>query len=150
MQLHEFQPNVGGTEAYSIKAKQLDDNFAMLQPKSNGTYGLDEKADGWTLNIFPAFPQKVEKPVALVYNGSKAGTESAPINTSQVGLQWVTIAAGYFNTGSVTANAHFVANGGGGAFWTYPPYGEPAWREVERCDGKKMWVWATEWADPVV
>lgn len=146
MQLYEFQPNVGNENAYAIKAKHLDENFAMLQPKSNGTYGIDEKADGWTFNIFPAFPQRVDKPVSLVYNGKTAGITAAPINSSQVGLQWLPIAAGVFRTDGVTAGAHFTANGQGGAFWNYPPSGEPGWREVERCDGKKMYVWGTEWA----
>lgn len=149
MQLHQFQPNVGSADAYSIKAKQLDDNFAMLQVKSNGTYGINEDADGYTLEIFPAFPSQVDKPVVLGYNGKQAGITGAPIETSQAGMQWIPIAAGNFFTGAVTGNAILAANGAKSAYWSYPPYGEPAWREVERCDGKKMWVWATEWEDPV-
>lgn len=145
MQLHEFQPNVGGSEAYSIKARQLDDNFSKLKPKSNGTYGINEDNDGWSFNIFPAFPATAKKPLVLTYNGQKAGTPSAPIRSSQVGLQWLPVAAGLFRTDGVSAGAHFTANGSGGTIWEYPPSGEPGWREVERCDGKKMYVWGTEW-----
>lgn len=147
MQLHQFQPNVGGSEAYSIKAKQLDDNFAMLQVKSNGTYGINEDRDGYTLEIFPAFPTRTRKPLCLMHNGKQAGTPDAPTEAPQVGLQWIPVSAAVFAAPSISAGAHFVANGNNGAAWTYPPSGQPLWRQVERCDGKKMWVWGTDWED---
>lgn len=147
MNLYQFQPNVGSSEAYAIKARLLDDNFRKLTPKSNGTYGINEDNDGWTFNIFPPFPNAVQQAVYLSYNGRRAGITGASIETSQVGLQWspIELDAENFVSDGAELNAHFVADGNGGASWSYPPSGEPAWRQVERCDGKKMWVWGTDW-----
>jgi hypothetical protein len=111
MELYKFQSQAGTSDAYAIRARQLDENFARVQPKNNGTYGIDESPQGWALNIFPAFPASAEETHYLTYGDDGEG------------LQWSIIPS------------------------EEPPEGTAQWVQVERCDGKKMYVWGTEWAD---
>lgn len=113
MQLVEFQGQVGTKDAFSIRARDLDGNFRRLKPLTNGQYGINETQDGWSLSIFPAYPETISASAAYF------------LSYGENGLQW-----------SESAIAP-------------PPTGTPGWRLVERCDGKQMYVWGTEWADPV-
>ncbi len=64
MELAKFTSQLGGKDPtqspFRIPAKDLDRNFAMLQPlKSDGNarqYLLTETPEGWSLKIFPDFP----------------------------------------------------------------------------------------------
>lgn len=112
MELYKFQAQIGTSDAYAIRARQLDENFSRLQPKNNGTYGIDESPDGWSLNVLPAFPASAEETHYLTYGDGGQG------------LQWSTIAAE-----DVPEDAQ----------------GAAQWIQVERCDGKKMYVWGTPW-----
>lgn len=140
MNLYQFQQQVGTRDAFAIRARQLDENFRKLQPQSNGTYGINESPNGWSLNIFPPFPEEPE--ASQTYFLSYIGG----------GLQW----GGGIPEGT-TAGAIFVTSAETGgtlrAGWSSPPsIGGTAttggWRLVERCDGQQMYVWGTDWVDP--
>lgn len=122
MQLYQFQAQVGGSDAYAIRARQLDENFARLQPQTDGTYSINEGPNGWTLKIFPEYPQTIQGAGVLSFvNG---------------GLQWVK--AQELKTTAQDVLDSFDTNG----------RGPLDLREVERCDGKRMLVLGTEWYDP--
>jgi hypothetical protein len=57
MQLYEFQ---GAAPATAIAAKLLDSNFRRLRPINNSGsarhYLLTESPDGWSMKIFPDWP----------------------------------------------------------------------------------------------
>lgn len=151
MDLYKFQSQVGTQDAQAIRARQLDENFSRLQPQSNGTYGINETANGWSLNIFPTYPQTATQALYLAYTGGS--------------LQWRSISSGAISPGSLpgtvispgTLSPSAISPGANGsllitennvATWSIaPPSGIPAWRQVERCDGKTMYVWGTAWAD---
>jgi hypothetical protein len=58
MELFKFASEAGST---SIKADALDFNFSKLRPLNNTGYprhyALTETPEGWSMTIFPAFPQ---------------------------------------------------------------------------------------------
>lgn len=62
----KFEPKIGQT---SIKARDLDRNFARVQPIQNGQYGINQTEEGWSLNIFPPFPEIATEALALTYTG---------------------------------------------------------------------------------
>lgn len=138
MQLVEFQGQVGTKDAFAIRARDLDGNFRRLKPLPNGQYGINETLHGWSLDIFPAYPETVS---ASAVHFLSYGAD---------GLQWLdgTSLTGGISASGITANAHLVADGADNTTWAYPPSGEPDWRLVERCDGKQMYVWGTDWFDP--
>lgn len=120
----KFEPKIGQT---SIKARDLDRNFARVQPLQNGQYGINQTEDGWSLNIFPPFPEIATEALALTYTGGA--------------IQWRSL-------GELVEESEG-GNGGGtisGGTISSPPSGTADWRQVERCDGKTMYVWGTEWA----
>lgn len=121
MQLVEFQGQVGTKNAFAIRAKDLDGNFRRLKPLTNGQYGINETEAGWSLNIFPAYPAQATETLALTYSGGS--------------LQWRSLDE-FISESEV---------GNGGVIPPPPPSGTPGWRQVERCDGKTMYVWGTEW-----
>jgi hypothetical protein len=213
--LVKFETQRGAT---SIKGRDLDFNFQRLQPIGNGTYGINQSNNGWSLDIFPAYPATATQALYLAYTGGSmqwrpvenvaagaitAGAISPGPNgslfvTEAGAADWsdslsgivtgdgntfsvATIGAGLSfdnNTLSVTLSAGSATGGGipgtaispgslpatalapgpnGSLFITAdntaqwsdaPPSGTPAWRQVERCDGKRMYVWGTEWAAP--
>ena len=144
MNLYQFQQQVGTRDAFAIRARQLDENFRKLQPQSNGTYGINESPNGWSLNIFPPFPEEVEETQAYFLSYTGGGVEwSEGTVTAQTSI----------SPGSV-AGAHYVTvdagNGTLTAGWTTPPnIGQTAtsagWRLVQRCDGKYAYFWGTAW-----
>jgi len=73
MNLIELAPKAGTQDAYSIRANDLDSNFRKLRPVHNGQYGIDEKPNGWSLNVFPQLPEKSSISQALAY---KDGTKT--------------------------------------------------------------------------
>jgi hypothetical protein len=129
MQLIEFSAQVGTRDAFAIRARDLDSNFRKLRPQTNGTYGINETGDGWSLNIFPVFPEESTVAQALtLQEGALAWTafSTSTISPGGEGSLYVTVS--------------------GSAQWSQsPPSGTPAWMQVERCDGKTMYVWGTEW-----
>jgi hypothetical protein len=58
MELHKFANDAGAT---SISADALDFNFKKLSPLPTGGYprhyALTATPDGWSMTIFPQFPQ---------------------------------------------------------------------------------------------
>lgn len=140
----KFEPQIGQT---SIKARDLDRNFARVQPIQNGQYGINQTEEGWSLNIFPPFPNEATQALALTYTGGSLQWRSL----AQVADEFLATAE---SGGAV--NSNILAPGDEGsllitensrALWSAPPpSGTPAWRQVERCDGQTMYVWGTEWA----
>ena len=139
-----------------IKADDLDKNFAMLTPKTNGTYGINESSDGYDLNILPKYPDKMQSLHFLVYNPAKIVNSDKDIK----GLQWIAkfllnavdfLLSINTDKSAVKRGAVLAAVGNGRVEWIVPPEGlqelNISWQEVERCDGKKMYVLGTEWAD---
>jgi hypothetical protein len=149
MSLVKFQHQVG---ASSIRARDLDANFERLQPVPNGTYGVNQTEQGWSLNIFPAYPESVAQALYLTYTGG--GLQWRSIEQNE-GVPPGTISPGAISPGSLPvttispgANGSLLITEDNTARWSLPPpTGTPAWRAVERCDGKIMYVWATEWED---
>lgn len=155
MNLIKFAAQKG---AKFIKADDLDKNFAMLQPKDNGTYSINESAEGWDLSIFPKYPKSMKTLHFLVYNPQKIQNSDRDIK----GLQWITrfflnavdflLSYKNDNTTPEPQGAVLVATGNGRVQWTesaappLPPSGTAEWRQVERCDGKRMYVWGTDWS----
>ena len=58
MNLHKFSEDAG---AATISAKALDFNFKKLSPLATGGYprhyAMSFTEDGWSMTIFPQFPQ---------------------------------------------------------------------------------------------
>jgi hypothetical protein len=132
MSLVKFQPQVGNADAFAIRARNLDDNFSQLQPKTNGTYGLTQGADGWSLDIYPAFPVEATAAHFLAWDAG--------------GLQWKSATDATLSAGP---NGSLFITEADEAKWSdAPPSGTPGWVEVERCDGQRMYVWGTAWAAP--
>lgn len=84
MELYKFQAQAGTSDAYTIRARQLDENFSRLQPKNNGSYGIDESPDGWSLNILPAFPASSEETHYLTYGDNGQGLQWTTIDSQDV------------------------------------------------------------------
>lgn len=129
MNLFSFQGLVGKRDAYAIPARLLDENFSRLKPQTDGTYGINESANGWSLNIFPALPASASVPFLLSYSGGGMTW----LDSSKLIPQYAP------SSGAITG-------GGGGEGIPNPPSGTAAWRQIERCDGQTMYVWGTEWA----
>jgi hypothetical protein len=70
MTLHSF---VAETGSPTISAKALDENFSKLKPlRQDGSprqYGVTETKDGWSLTIFPPFPNSDALHVLGVQDG---------------------------------------------------------------------------------
>lgn len=142
MQLVEFQGQVGTRDAFAIRARDLDSNFRKLKPQTNGQYGINETIDGWSLNIFPAYPEEAEETQAFFLSyigGALEWSEGAAISpAATAGAHYITLAT---TGGSYTAG------------WSSPPdiagtATTGGWRLVERCDGYQMYVWGTAWVNP--
>lgn len=139
MQLFKFQSQVGGGDAYAIRARQLDDNFSRVQPVPNGQYGINETSNGWSLNIFPPYPEEATE------------TQAFFLSYVNGAMEW-----GSGIVEGTTAGAIFVATETDGSVqgtWSSPPQiagttTTGGWRLVERCDGQQMYVWGTDWVDP--
>lgn len=136
MDLYKFQSQVGTKDAFAIRARQLDENFARLCPQTNGTYGINETGNGWSLNIFPAVPSTASVPYLLSYQG---------------GMQWLDAKALIQKYAPAVSSGSGSGSGGSGGTTTggtsipNPPTGTAAWRLVQRCDGQVMYVWGTDW-----
>jgi hypothetical protein len=141
MNLIEFARQVGTRDAFAIRARDLDNNFRRLRPKTNGTYGLNEMSDGWSLNIFPAFPEETTVAQALtLQDGALSWTDAEVLSISagnKEGAHYITTISGSTRVGT----------------WSSPPdiggtTTTGGWRLVERCDGKQAYFWGTDWIDP--
>lgn len=181
MSLFKFTAQVGTQEAFSIRARALDENFERLQPLPNGTYGIDQTPQGWSLRIFPSYPtQETSAAYYLTLSGgslrwttaedaseeTKPTAESpitapgavdggaispdAPITTPGA-VNGSAISAGTLPPLALApgANGSLLVTANNAAQWSgAPPSGTADWRQVERCDGQRMYVWGTEWAAP--
>lgn len=127
MNLVRFSEKVGTKAALTISAKDLDDNFSRLKPiQQSGNarhYLLTETPDGWSMRIFPEFP---------------SGTETYFLAFDGAGLYWVTM------SGKASSDDGGSTDGNEGDDQSFT---ELQMQEVERCDGKKMRVLATDWYD---
>jgi hypothetical protein len=153
--------------AKSISAKQLDDNFREVAPSEDQDLRhirLFRGQDGWKVEVFPEFPFEA----ALL---SSNGDQPFWMSVSELLNELVNAGlmaevkeqlnnGGTITGGSILPNTVPVSSlipGASGSLlvtnavntvqWSdAPPSGTPAWRQVERCDGQKMYVWGTEWA----
>lgn len=109
----------------SISAKQLDDNFTAVGPSDNQDirqYRLIKTPDGWQIQVYPSFPE--QDLGFLCFDGEP---------------RWMLLDELVATLQDEGLSAQEINN---------PPSGTPGWREVERCDGKRMYVWGTEWETP--
>jgi hypothetical protein len=153
MSLFKFQTQVSSKDAFAIRARDLDENFSQLQPKSNGTYGLQQGVDGWSLEIYPAFPLEATAAHFLAWHTGGLQWRSAediaqdvtPTSTNPITAPGA-VAPSALSPGP---NGSLFITEANEAQWSdAPPSGTPGWVEVERCDGQRMYVWGTEWAAP--
>jgi hypothetical protein len=166
MELVRFANQKGAT---SIRADDLDSNFARLQPISNDgparTYAINFTPNGWTLTLYPeilreALPQLPTNAgsdiylLASVNNGyvwvnledilpSEPPASGDYVLTAQNGEQvWVSTQDFFNNYLSKLTAEDFNSLLGS-------IYGETfALRTVERCDGKQMKLLGTDWYTP--
>jgi hypothetical protein len=129
--------------AASISAKQLDDNFRAVAPAEQQDLRhvrLQRGQDGWKMQVFPEFPFET---AMLASSGDMPFWLSvSELLNELVNAGLVAEIADQLNNGG-TVSAGAVTAGG----IPEPPAGTAEWREVERCDGKTMYVWGTEWDD---
>lgn len=151
MSLIKFEQQVGST---AIRANDLDRNFARLQPQPNGTYGINQTANGWSLDIFPTFPAKSTQALALTYvSGGLQWRQTIP--TPPGGGVYVLYANGglisWLDFVAITNSVSdtVINNVSNTIGITNPPNasagGVAGWRQVQRCDGQTMYVWGTAW-----
>ena len=118
MPLQKFSERVASKQNLSIKAEDLDKNFAFVSPRTvdgdNPQYRLDQDEAGWRLIIFPDFPGGETGPSVLTYGIDGSAMQWTPVRE---------LLAYIFDE-------------------------EIDLYEVERCDGKRMKVLGTAWADP--
>lgn len=111
--------------AASISAQQLDENFRMAAPAEDQDIRhcrIVRTPDGWKMETLPGFPSTA----ALLFFDSAPRWATIPEVIDEL------LAQGLLDEIEDGSEA--------------PPSGTPAWRQVERCDGKTMYVWGTEWA----
>lgn len=158
--LHHFQSDVEAGKTKNISASALDGNFQLVKPRTiNGGlkhYTVNQETNGWDLKIFPRWPSA---PSVLTF-GAKSVNDP---NAGNPSLGWIPISeikpnenSPITTPGSVALSA--ISPGPNGSLlitdqdeakWSAaPPSGTPGWRQVERCDGQRMYVWGTEWAAP--
>jgi hypothetical protein len=159
--------------ASSISAKALDENFKAVAPAENQDIRqvrLQRGQDGWRMEVFPQFPSETcmlsssgDMPFWLTVSELlnelvNAGLMAEVVDQLNNGG---TVSAGSVGGGTITApgtvapaaispganGSLFITDADEAKWSAAPPSGAPAWREVERCDGKTMYVWATEWED---
>lgn len=177
MELYKFQSQVGGKDAYAIRARQLDENFARLQPQSNGTYGINETANGWSLEIFPALPSLSRRLLCLVYVGGalqwrsiediandSQGSDNNPFDPTPPDAQELVFVVWRpsENENEPAVEDYLSIQGVIDELTDEQKlqiinallavldeeHGGVGLREIERCDGKRMKVLGTLWYDP--
>lgn len=99
----------------------------------------------------------ISAPSSVLPSAISPGPNGALLATISATPQWT--AAGANTSVMVTnpvGNAAWTAAGSNGSLFVVesgapkwsspPPSGTPGWRQVERCDGQRMYVWGTAWA----
>lgn len=171
----------------SIRGSDLDANFNYLRPLVSSQYGVNQTEAGWSLDIFPAFPEKLREPCVLGYMNGELGwyplslledpppreadapsevdntvtpdeTEPEQIGDPVMIVYWNGNLSHSFMKLSEFIDAINKSEFGheetveafNKILEAYTETTEKTWaiRTVERCDGKRMDVFGTDWYDP--
>ncbi len=152
--------------ASSIKASQLDANFLAVMPSDNQDprhCRIVKTPDGWKMETMPAFPDTdavlcfdsephwkstSELVAELIASGGlleEIEEQSQPSSDNPITAPGA-VAPSALSPGP--NGSLFITEADEAKWSAAPPSGTPAWVQVERCDGQRMYVWGTAWAAP--